>query len=512
MLLTNRRHRILYLLLAGMEVAWFTPLILLFLNNRRNRLPPEMLGGPLAPHDGLGMLLGMAPLGLFFFFFVIMTTYMLIADILNQRQVESPQRELLLLALFTASSLLLTRLLFHAQTNLLDMGWIGQVVGGVFNFTEQPRPETPLLIVSAFIWFRVAFNTSRSLAFFQVALSFRLGLLLMILVGIWLNMSQVGSSGSAISYFLLFMFCGLGAVAIARIDEKSIDASHSSGALMPWPRLLQIVAAVTTILAVTWLLSAVYTIGTLRAFLRLFSPIWAVIGRLLTLLLTAIFWVITPLINRLLEFMNGLEFFRPRQAEPPEFEPFLAPDLNINDVLAESPSLRFALVFSLILIALLLIWIYFVRTRRRIRSDESEREDVATRVPGANPLSDAWKRLRDLLAMVGRYGLSQQLLDAVSVQNIYANTSRLARRRGYPRHPAQPPDQYLVQLRQAFPGLESELASITDAYMRVEYGAASLDTAGMADLRAGYHRIRDAPLPTEEQSTEEQSTEANPEN
>jgi hypothetical protein len=93
-------------------------------------------------------------------------------------------------------------------------------------------------------------------------------------------------------------------------------------------------------------------------------------------------------------------------------------------------------------------------------------------------------------SLVGRFGLSRQLLAAISVQNIYANICRLARRRGYPRRPAQPPDDYLPILQQAFAGQEDALARITAAYMQVHYGDQPVSPLELGQLRRDYQQVR----------------------
>ena len=87
--------------------------------------------------------------------------------------------------------------------------------------------------------------------------------------------------------------------------------------------------------------------------------------------------------------------------------------------------------------------------------------------------------------------MSTHLLAAISVQNIYANVSRLARDRGYPRRPAQPPDDYLPVLVRALGGFEDQLARITAAYMRVHYGDHPVSRAELAQLREDYRAVRE---------------------
>jgi hypothetical protein len=90
------------------------------------------------------------------------------------------------------------------------------------------------------------------------------------------------------------------------------------------------------------------------------------------------------------------------------------------------------------------------------------------------------------VGQAGRFGVGRHLLAAISVENLYANLCRLARRRGYGRRPAQPPDDYLPVLVEAFGGHEEALARLTTAYMRVHYGDRPIAPAELAALRADY--------------------------
>jgi hypothetical protein len=86
------------------------------------------------------------------------------------------------------------------------------------------------------------------------------------------------------------------------------------------------------------------------------------------------------------------------------------------------------------------------------------------------------------------------LLAAVSIRNIYANTARLAGQRGFPRHPARTPFEYLPDLMAAFPGADSEVTAITEAYVGVHYGELPSSREELAELRAAFDRLRSAPV------------------
>jgi hypothetical protein len=89
-----------------------------------------------------------------------------------------------------------------------------------------------------------------------------------------------------------------------------------------------------------------------------------------------------------------------------------------------------------------LFLLYLERVRRNRTRVEEEEEGAEPATMGTGLLDRGAQTLRDLAGLVRRFGMSRQLLAAVSVQNIYANLCRLARQRGYPRRPPSP-DAYL---------------------------------------------------------------------
>jgi hypothetical protein len=136
----------------------------------------------------------------------------------------------------------------------------------------------------------------------------------------------------------------------------------------------------------------------------------------------------------------------------------------------------------------LLLFLERVRRERGRTEGEDERLERATF--GAGILRRGLIALRDAAGLTRRFGFGRQLLAAISVQNIYANLSRIARRHGHPRMPAQPPDDYLPVLRRVFPGHEAELQRITAAYMQVHYGDRPVATDELASLRTDYRAVR----------------------
>jgi hypothetical protein len=482
MILTNRRLRLLYIALAGMDIAvllpWLTTVSLFWARNgdlRAVRLE-EML-----THS---------PLLLFIIFWGVMQCYMLIADLLNRASVEGGLRVIVILGLLAITSLVAVRVLLYPEATLGDFRWLRETILALVDLIVGVRGEILLIITNYLLWWRVASYTDRSLTFMSVGMSFRLGMLLVIL-GSTLLSYWGGASDAAILFMLLFFAFGLTAAALARIDQKAIGAANSSGALLPWDRFAQLWLVIMGILAAALAAATLYTPPLLRTVLGWFAPVGWLFQWLLTQIAFAVFWLLTPLLEWLAARIQAMIAESPpleltENVPPPE-------PLTLTETVQQLAMLRYCIGAAIIFFALALVLLFFVRTAQRERS--TDLEETAATEGGLRPggIRFGWDRLRDWFALLGRYGVGSQLLAAISVENIYANVTRLARRKGYPRHPAQGPDSYLPMLMQAFPGHEIELNAITAAYLRVRYGEHPITPQELDALRAAYAAITTPP-------------------
>ena len=79
---------------------------------------------------------------------------------------------------------------------------------------------------------------------------------------------------------------------------------------------------------------------------------------------------------------------------------------------------------------------------------------------------------------------------------------RLAASRGYPRPAARTPYEHLAALRQAFPGCESDVFRLTEAYVAVHYGELPERAEALLEIRAAFERIKAHPETAEKAGTE----------
>jgi hypothetical protein len=423
---------------------------------------------------------------------------MLILELLNLLQVDWPFYELAVVGLILVTSLLFVRFWLYGNMPLKDFHWLINSLGAVFDFHQGIRPELVLILTSVLLWQRASNATSRDVGFFSVGVSFRLGLLLVILGAGILSFFR-GRDARPILW--LFLALGLTAVALARTREKATDA-WSVGALPSLRRLGQLLLAVGMTVGTAILASFFYTPDKIkRTLLVVLEPLWPLLGPVFRLLVQALFLVLTPIFLALhwllTQLLQDLDWtFIGDILEDMRYSPAPEEVLEQSEgVFSGVPAwiwtgLHYFLILLAIAVLVGVVLLFLSKMRAASERDEAEEMGAEEITFGNATLGRGLRWLRDMAGLVRRFGLSRQLLAAISVQNIYANLCRLARQRGYPRHPAQPPDDYLPVLAQAFPDQDQALSRITTAYMRVHYGDQSVTTEELAQLRHDYNQVR----------------------
>ncbi len=486
MIFATRRIRLLFATLAGMEAAVLTLFLLLLFR-------VDWLW-----QDG-ATLLALSPARLLFFIWLGSVGMITAVDLLGRSRLSDQHYRLTLVGLVLFTGVLGVRLLAYPGAGIVSFGWLGEMVDGIVNFHRGLRPGAFLFFFIAFLWLRASAATGRSLSFFSVGVSFRLGMLLCVLGGGVLGVRFPGQVAAATLLISCFAGVGLVAVSLARSDEKAESAPGSAGSSLPWDRFAQLTLAALLTVGLALAMAGFFTPERTRAFLALFSPLWTLLGNLFFLILVVLSFVLEKIVGWIFALLQPLlANIELSETLTEVFDQLtLPPDMQETQIPSGGPIdetllllMRAAFALAMVAVLVVLIYVLVVRRRARYRPDETETAEAERLSFGGGALRRGWRRLRNLAGLVGRYGLGRDLLDAISVENLYANLCRLARQQGQARQPSEPPDDYLPRLSLAFPGHDEALARITEAYMRVSYGEQRMDGAELAELRAAYEQIR----------------------
>lgn len=478
-MLFSPRHRLLYLALLGMEATVHTPFV--WLVARRWAQTGVPLAG-LSLGETWALLAG------------TLLAALLVLELLGRAIHHQGFYRGAVAVLAVATGLGAVRMWVYPHGG---SRWLTETVGALWALPARLEPPAFVLLWSLVLWWRIAVLSSRERGFFSVGLSFRLGLLLLLVEAGVLAWGDSTTTQAGLQVLALYLFWGLWAVSLARADDKAADAPGSAVALLSWGRLAQLLALIGLTVGAVYGVAVWLAPARLWAILHSLDPLWALLGWGLS-------WVLYGLAFALAQVVRGVAFLLAPLVQEFDLAELLArmDALFPREELAEEgagatapagPYARWAWIllrlgFLGLLLAALVggILLFLARARDEAHAIRTDEEVGPARFAPEEPLSRLRSWLERRLRAMARLGGGPGLLSPISVEHIYANLCRMARGRGHPRRPWQPPDGYLPELCRAFPGHEEALVRITQAYMQVHYGDRPLDPETLAQVRRDY--------------------------
>ena len=471
---TRWRYHTLRIAFAGTEMSWFTPFFIVF-------VPAARAWPPLA----LGALLLLVELGFYFW-----------SEFAERRQLSGGVERLTALLALPVLILLGWRIFLFPGLPVGDMRWIPAAFSGLV--TSQGAGFWAIMATVLFLWWRGLSLSRREFDFEAVSFSFRVGLLLLVVGTLLLSAT---ADREVLAFIFPFFFFSLIAVSLARLEEVG-RIRGEVGTLFDLTWLGILLGTIVLVLGAGLLLVLVARPESIEAIRALWAPVGNWLLNAVAFVVTIVLWPFEPLLRWLSAlFAEGFRLME----ESGALQTFLAVgpiEVEQND--PETVSRVFEMILTAVrmlcglgVLAALLgggLWA-LQRERKRQREEAEVHEDLEAGLGDAlaGLLRGVRDRLRGAANLVGQFGMGSDLLTAISVRNIYANTTRLAKKRGYPRHKARTAYEYLPDLQAAFPAAGREAQQITDAYVSVAYGDLPTSKEELADLRAAYERLKDSP-------------------
>ncbi len=470
--------------LMVMELAWVTPLIMIFL--------PEMWGLP-----PLLVLVGL---------WAMMAGMMVIARFLESRDIPSPAFQLLTAAWLIFIGLLAVRVVLFPDASFFNLDWMHTALTS----GDVAFRAVVILGAVAYLWWRAVTFLQRDLSFFIIGYDFRKGVLGLILA---VSVLHFLSRESAMIFVGVFFFAGLMAVALGRTEDIARGTGDGRAAI---PRVWLAVTAINTlaVLALAWAFAQVWSLQGFRALLRMLAPLWewirpdalGVVFLLLRMLEPLLAWLIHAM-RGVLNGDQGAQVFDEMNARLPD-----AQKLFGDNPPAYAPPAWLDFLFSYVIpmaigvmaLAILVLWLGKRRARGRVLVEDEHARASSQEAAGLRHLlRRGADRVRDLAGMVGQFGLGRRFYAAITIRHIYGNLQKLGQARGQPRNPAWTPNDYLPRLERIFPDHADALRHITDAYNAYEYGHVSTDPDELDRLRADWEALRRAPDVANEKSADQ---------
>lgn len=461
--------------LTAMEMAWFAPLVMIFLPGTW-RTPPILY------------LLGL---------WAVMLGMMVIAHFLEQRDIASPAFELIVAGLLLFLGLLAIRLFVYTDEPVTSLAWLGKMFS-----PGNALVEIGVILGSlAFLWWRAVTFLQRDITFFVIGYDFRKGVLALLLTT---AIFRYISHQSALLFVYVFFFFGLLAVSLGRAEEKARTTGDGRAPIQRvWLGIIGL--SVAAVMGLSWLFGQIWSLEGFRALWRALTPVLGWTAPYLEAGMLFFLRLLNPLLEWLVNLLKsavggkgGEEVINNLTKNIPGADQLMGQE----EAVATSPSwlelfFRYVLPIAIGLIVLLVLVLWLVKRRQSRKLTTIDEEHTRVESLEGKGLMDALRRgfgrIKDLAGLVGQFGVGKGFYAAVSIRNIYANLQKLAAERGYPRDPAWTPNDYLPVLKQAFPGQDAALQHITDVYNAYEYGHVSTDPAEMEKLKEAWEAIRSQP-------------------
>lgn len=419
----------------------------------------------------------------------VLCLWTIVADVLSSMDLNDRAYRWRVLAFILTTSILLIRAAAYPSVPPGDLSWLAATWAGILRLDDRVSLELLTFLTNVLLWQRALTQSSSTMPFLQLS---RVVRWLLTLAPFSALAASTVPGTNPLPVLIGSFPLGLLVLLMARTDEKESNMAS----IGPPPALGGSLQALLIVLVIS-------ALGTLPLFTTVSAVIpWAEQAFSLLLLLalqTVMLFVflVYPLVLRAVDWAIGSFGAQDaRQLIPlPSETELLQGEFPVVRAIASLPpwaitGLRIAALLLLVaaVTGFVMLLGRVVRPHRRAYTSDQRRRRATA---GEPLLKRGLVQLQEMLELARRIGIGQQLLAAISVQNIYANLSRLARARNHPRKPYQPPDHYMQELVLAFGGHEEALQRITDAYMQVHYGDHDIAREDLRQIQEDYRTIRD---------------------
>ena len=443
------RLELLYLAVAGVEILWWLPWLLLIVP-----------GAITVPATQIAL---WAAANLF--------GALLLTRLLARRRIEdTPLRIMFLIGVALALWLTFKHILpIDSVSNQAPA-----FAGGKLFF---PSPILTAVLVLWF-WYRGQTLANSTITPARAAFGFRVGIVLLIGAALIAN-DRI--QHSVLTVLPLFFFGGLSANSLARAASLRVSRDMQRSSFGPgWISFITLIGALLSLVGFVGgiLLGGAKFETALGAAHDIFA---AIVGLLAVVLLPLVQWLaglIDSFLGRVQGQINHATAINTqfgnlaRNAGPPSATAQML--LNLAPFVCSGAGL----VLMAVIIVLMLR-----RQSRRIGQNGEEHEALNDTAILSSLLAAAHRVLTNALDALAGLTLGSNVADALTVRRLYARLCLLAAKQGYARGSAQTPDEYRLVLHKAFPMFADDIDRLTRAYIEVHYGERTDDPAVILNAR-----------------------------
>jgi MFS family permease len=156
------------------------------------------------------------------------------------------------------------------------------------------------------------------------------------------------------------------------------------------------------------------------------------------------------------------------------------------------------IIVAVTVISLVIIfWLAYFLKRDNVlfENADDKSEDRRERINALRLLRNRFRKLTEALKFLQMFGLGSELFGALTIRWAYARMENMAKKRGYPRLGSQTPYEYRIELAKAYPGGETHIRIITEAYIKVRYGEIPENNRELDIVRESLRQLRELEKP-----------------
>ena len=349
------------------------------------------------------------------------------------------------------------------------------------------------IVLTVFFWYRGIRIATMLITPVRASFGFRLGILIMMVLGL---IPSTALQLEMISLLPLFFFAGLMATTLARAASlRSNRDSQRASFGFRWLGFTGLVgvAIIGVGFLITLLLAGFGVEGVGRILKGLLGALFAVFVVVVTPILYVLEWLLRPLaaaFQQILSRLREMQLQNPANALPPGGQPAQQNLEQLNMILNVMKYGTLALIVLAVVIVLFAMLRNRAMNRAAVEGEEHEKLDDEGLLDNLRALLRRGAgNLQNLLGALSQFGLSRDLLNALTIRRLYARLLARAAELGYPRQTAETPYEYQGQLKSAFPGFPADIEMVTQTYVNAHYGELPDDPNTLTAMRNAVERM-----------------------
>ena len=396
------------------------------------------------------------------------------------------------------------RTFLYDLDSIFDFSWVSQLFRNMTLANNNLwHRDFGLFLLIAVCWWRGMLLVNQELDVSRFGVRFRNGGL--IIAPLALLLAAYRLEWSVLSYLLLFLFAGLTAVVLTRIEQAERDQAATLDSInVRW--FVTIMGGGFSLILAAILLALLISGESGNQIGGFLGPIWLGFQFLFSSILLLVIFLLSPLLplieagaNRFMEFLRQLFGWFFTERETPNQEPPADPAQQINELInellleAQQEGYRALLDWKLVLLGLMFLTIIVVAVllMRNYRRNKNRAADGRFDKSVGGFLARI-QHNRQKRAKARQSALKIDWRAALTIRRIYKQMVYFANEQGYGRDNNETPYEFLTRLHALWPAQKEQTKLITHAFVKIRYGELPESLEELNQIKQAWTQLKKA--------------------